>query len=365
MVSLTPCRWAILTGFALAFSSNVARADLLYANPPEVGSLPIITTAFVNSATGDIYQNLYVFSLFDTGSTKVFLDTTTASTLGLQTGNTPILRLNGLSAIDPVTLDAPIGPGQAQAEFSNIGIKVTGGLDIPLMGAPVTNQAVATIDYTNTITRGPYAYLGGQDVSGPDITFYSGTNTPGYTPAIELSLDPWGTPLNYPDGSVSGYWYLMYGVSFTQGSNTVTSASSGDLDSTANKFMYDTGTDVTLIVPALATSLGLDLNNPDFQLTVGSTPLPGFYLDSISMAGVGGSYIVTHVPVAVDSSLGGATAIIGSNLFNDTELLFDGPDNTLGVGVATSQVPEPASAALLLGAVLTIGLLARRRIGIR
>jgi hypothetical protein len=339
----------------VAICPILLRADLIAVNPPEIGSLPIITTAFVNGTTGDVYKDSYVFTLFDTGSTRVALDSATASFLGLTSGTLTTLRLNGLGAIDPATLNAPIYTG-AQAEIPNIGLQVTGLVDVPLIGAPVANQTLAKIDYTDTITRGPYTSLNGASISGPDITFYSGSNTPGYRPAIQLSLDPIGVA-GTSNGIDIGLTYLMYGVAFNEGPYTVASATSGDLNLTPNRFLYDTGTNVTLIDSTLATSLGLDLSSPDFHSYVGSDYLPGFYIDSLTMTGTGGTYTLKNVPILVGDTQG-KTAVIGSNLFASTEVLFDGAGDTLGIG--EQAVPEPSSVLLLAGVMVALIFLRRR-----
>jgi hypothetical protein len=270
--------------------------------------------------------------------------------------------MNGLGAIDPVSLTAPIDPShpetKPQAEVQDVPLAVNSTLDRTLIGGPVTNRVAAKIDYTTTVSRGPYANLGGATATGPDITFYGAAAAAGYTPAVNVALAPFGNT-----GTGLGQRYWMYDVGFHEGSASVVSPSSGNLNGTSRRFLYDTGTDVTILRTPLATSLGLSLGSPDFTYDVaGLGLLPGFYLDSITMTGVGGTYTLLDAPVLVTSSLlGGAEdAIIGSNLFNQTTLLFDGPGARLGIGVTDVPVPEP-STILLVGGGLAARVAQRRR----
>lgn len=340
-------RSAVLVLLAAVFFPIAALGDpITVSGVPQKGVLPTMITAFANQAGTDVLPagatDYYVFTLFDTGSTRVYFDNSTAATLGVSNGMITDVRINGLGAINPVTLTAPIYAGQAQAEVQDVPVALLAPpLDITLIGGPVTNEVKAVIDYTTTITRGPYAYLGGQSVSGPDITFYSATGTPTFNPAIDLSLQAFGNT-----GAGLGQRYWMYDVSFNEGASSVASPGAGDMGGTHTRFLYDTGTNVTLIRDIWAATLGLT-GTPDFTMTVDGTLLNGYYLDSITMTGVGGTFTVLGAPVLVTSSaLGGsADAIIGSNLFAQNRLLFDGSGATLSIEGPT--VPEPSTLVLV------------------
>ena len=354
--------WVGLTVVGLLLTPKLLLADpITVPSAPIRGQFPLMITAFANEAGTDVLPagatDFYVFTYFDTGATRVFFDVDTAATLGVTNGMVTDVRLNGLRAIDPATLLAPIYSG-FQAEVQDVPVRVPGA-DITLIGGPVANAVEAVIDYTTLVTRGPYAFLGG-DVTGPDITFYGAGADVGYTPSIELSMQPFGTT-----GPGLGQRYWMYDIGFYDGAFGVASPAGGDMTGTSTRFLYDTGTNVTLLTDTLGTSLGLT-GPPDFIQSVSGVDRPGYYLDSITMNGAGGLYTVLNAPVVVTTDpLGGsADAIIGSNLFDSTQLLFDGPGARLGIGVAgvppDGSAPEP-STLWLAGGGLAAALARRRR----
>jgi len=337
----------VLLAVWVSSPSAVLAQNITVSGSPTVGMLPHIITAFVIQPGNDVLPaggiDYYVFTLFDTGSTRVYFDANTAASLGVSNGNILDLRINGLGAINPTTLDAPIYPGQAQAEVLAIPVSLPASPpNRTLIGGPVTNVVKAVIDYTTTISRGPYDYLGGASVEGPDITLYSAVASVGYEPAITLSLQAFGS--NPTNDAGLGQRYLMYSVSFNEGSVSMGTPASGELNAAGTRFLYDTGTTVTMITASLATALGLT-GTPDFvQPMSDGSQLNGYYLDSIAMTGAGGVYTVLDAPAVVAASLGGADARIGSNLFSKAKLLFDGPGATLGIDVPSANKPPVANA---------------------
>jgi hypothetical protein len=330
---------ALLTILAVGPTAVLAQ-NITIDNSPKVGLLPHMITAFV--VGGDVLPaggtDYYVFTLFDTGSTRVTFDANTAASLGVANGLTTDIRINGMAAIDPVTLYAPIYAGQAQAEVLAIPISLPASPpNRTLIGGPITNVVKAVIDYTTTVTRGPFAYLGDVSVEGPDITFYPAGSPAGFTPAITLSLEAFGNnPSNDPG---LGQRFLMYNVSFNEGSVSISTPASGELNLAGTRFLYDTGTTVTMITAAKATELGLTGPADFTQPMSDGTELDGYYVDSITMTGAGGVYTVLNAPVVVAASLGGSDARIGSNIFSQVKLLFDGPAATLGIGEASNSEP--------------------------
>ena len=338
------CFALVLLAFFVSGAAAVMAQDITVSGSPKVGALPHIITAFVVQPGNDVLPpgdvDYYVFTLFDTGATRIAFDAATAASLGVLHGDVLDIRINGLGAIDPGTLYAPIYPGQAQAEVLAIPVSLPPSPpDRTLIGGPVTNVVKAVIDYTTTVSRGPYAFLGNAYVEGPDITLYPAMASVGYEPAITLSLQAFGSI-----ASGLGQRYFMYSVSFNEGANSVSTPASGDLNVSGTRFLYDTGTTVTMILASHATALGLT-GPPDFtQEMSGGEVYDGYYVDSITMTGAGGVYTALNAPVVVVPSLGGIDAVIGSNLFSQTKLLFDGPLATLGVGVAAVNNPPLADA---------------------
>jgi hypothetical protein len=337
--------FVLLMLLAIGPVAALAQNNITVSGSPIVGLLPQMITAFVN--LGDVLPlgttDYYVFTLFDTGSTRIYFDANTAANLGVANGLVTDIRINGMGTIDPGSLYAPIYSGQAQAEVLAIPVSLLASPpNRTLIGGPVTNFVKAVIDYTTTITRGPYPYLGG-NVEGPDITFYPAGGDVGYTPTITLGLQAFGT--TSPDDPGKGQRYYMYNVSFNEGANSVFSPPNGDLGGTSTRFLYDTGTTPTMLRRPLADALGLTGKPWEFQVTVGGILLDGYNLDSITMtgvAGVEGTYTVLNAPVVVtDDVMGGAAdARIGSNLFSQAKLLFDGPAATLGISVpSTNNAP--------------------------
>ncbi len=107
------------------------------------------------------------------------------------------------------------------------------------------------------------------------------------------------------------------------------------------RFLFDTGTTVTEITVAVAATLGLDPETPDFwQEMSGGSKLPGYLPGFDHHDRRGKDLYGTDAPVLAVSTLGGAAdAVIGSNLFSQVKLLWDGPNATLGIGVATNAAP--------------------------
>lgn len=98
---------------------------------------------------------------------------------------------------------------------------------------------------------------------------------------------------------------------------------------TQKQFLFDTGSQITVISTSMAKSLGLDLTQPAFTTTVdgigGPALLPGFLVDSLSVPTLaGGQLTFTKVPVFVAGLGGGVDGILGMNLFNTaTAFIYD------------------------------------------
>jgi hypothetical protein len=337
----------------------------------EFGPRPLIAVAFTDATGTDIYpvgaEESYIFSLFDTGSGLVYIGADDATFLGIGAGSPTNpnqdtrVRVDGLSAIDPTTLLAPIGPygaaDGAQGEVLDVRVGPASppqrpDLGLTLIGAPVANEVVALIDNTVTISRGPYAFCNGCDAEGPDITFYMPTDVGIPVPAIQLPLERFGsTDPALLDGATNGEKYLLNGAVFEHGGNTV------QHDPTAVqpfRFWFDTGAPPTIINVRMATALGIDLSTDgsfDCWTVAGKEGNEGYVIDRISLlgsaSGGAGTYTVENASVCVDvrdeelrqmyrdpndpSVVVKLDAVIGANLFTHVPILFDGVNNTLGI----------------------------------
>lgn len=340
----------------------------------EFGPLPLITAAFTNSSGDDIYPvgagESYLFSLFDTGSEIAYVGSADAAflALGVASQANPNqdtrVRLNGLSAIDESTLDAPIGPygtaGGAQSEVAAIRVGPASppqrpDLGVTLIGAPVANEVVALIDNTATVTRGPYAFCGGCYAVGPDITFYMPSDGSIPVPDVQWPLERFGsTAPALLDGATNGQKYFVNDVFFQHGANIVM------YDPTAAqpfRFWYDTGAPPTIINVRAANALGIDLSldgSFDCFIGAGKGGNEGYVIDRVALVGSTpgggtGTYAVENVSICVDirdeelrqtypdpndPSVGiKLDAVIGANLFVHVPILFDGKNNVLGIVV--------------------------------
>jgi hypothetical protein len=93
--------------------------------------------------------------------------------------------------------------------------------------------------------------------------------------------------------------------------------------------MLDTGAQVSVVSEAIGARLGLNPNNPDFEVEIRDVTgeaamIPGFYIDSLEIAATPEWLSFTNVPVImldVASPEGGTLdGIIGMNLFTEFNL---------------------------------------------
>ncbi len=100
-----------------------------------------------------------------------------------------------------------------------------------------------------------------------------------------------------------------------------------------DRFMLDTGAQITLVGTNVGARLGLNPNDPDFEVDIqdvtGYVSIePGFYIDSLEIAALGDWLRFTNVPVVmldIGSPEGGyLDGIIGMNLFTEFNLVLRG-----------------------------------------
>ena len=366
--------FAVAVGLAVGTSGLSRAGTITVAASADVGGpLPIHIYALTEPAGIDIYPlappvgvAFYLFGVFDTGSTSVRIGQGDAGALAFAGVQTVNVRLNGLATVDPVTLGAPIGPGAAQAEVLGVKAGVAPLASLPtLIGTPVANQVAALIDNTATISR-TYSF---GSVTAPDITLFD-RNDPRPQMEVLLDLDRFGQAGVAADGATTGQRYLLRNVEFTE-ANVVTDDQQVQ---SPFSFFFDTGTTTTLISMRMAQQLGINLaldGDFDCPSNFANEGAKGYKIDSVVMRGLGGTgdYVLSNAPVCVDI-LGAlittrldsgdlVDAVIGANFYNQVPVLFDGPNDLLGIGLAA--VPEPSTLGLLAAVGIPLVLRARRR----
>ena len=253
--------------------------------------------------------------------------------------------MDGLAAIDPNTgtLDDSNMVGQ-----SNVSIVVgeepaPDQPDLPtVMGSPVSVNFITAINNDRPITL----THDGNDYTSPDIRFYDhdDSRAPGYVNSIPLNLIPAGAAnIQYvPDldaimdfvfqpgqpsiivGNMAQSLFFVESVDLHDGTHSAI-----DKD----RFMLDTGAQITVISTGVGSRLGLDPSDADFEVDIEDatgeiTIKPGFYIDALEIPALGDWLSFENVPVVlldVASPEGGTLdGIIGMNLFVQFNLVLRG-----------------------------------------
>lgn len=359
-------------------------------SPPIAGFVPRIAVAVTDKRANDddwvaqthmsvVGRHLtsspetdFVIGLFDTGASVHVISHAAANRTGIYDADllTPsevqligatnsvfarvshplALFMDGLAAIDTdsMTLDESRMVGQ-----SNVSVVVgeepaPGQPDLPtVIGSPMSVYFVTVINNDNPIT----VTQDGNDLTSPDIRFYEhgDPGIPSYENNIPLNLIPAGGlnvqymidlaaildgDLTFQPGSPST---IVSGIGF--GAQSLFFVNSVDLQDGARsaidkqRFMVDTGAQITVISSGVGSRLGLDPANPDFEVDIQDvtgtiTIHPGFYVDSLEIPALGDWLGFTNVPVVlldVGSPEGGTLdGIIGMNLFTNFNLVLRG-----------------------------------------
>jgi len=324
----------------------------------------------------------YVLGIFDTGASATIMGHWPATDLGLFIGGEEndlitgsSIEISGVTGKVETWVSQPMGiyiEGlDAIDEFS--GILEPNGLlgetnvsiivgkdpcyplvrpDLPVaVGTPLSVYYTAVFDNANPIT----VHYDGNDYTGPNIDFYpdDACDVQSYSQVVPLELRPMGginvqyapgfdsiielfdpgseLDLTFPPGSpsvimgnLSQSIFFVHSVDLTDGFMTAT-----DKD----RFMIDTGAQVTVIGSRIGARLGLDPDNPDFIVKIEGvtgdvTDELGFYIDSIAIPALGGWLWFANVPVVlldVFSPEGGTLdGIIGMNLLDDFNFVLRG-----------------------------------------
>ena len=251
------------------------------------------------------------------------------------------LFFDGMAAVDPCTL--LIDTSNLLGEY-NISISVAPSYapDVPTaIGSPFAVYYTAVIDNTNQITIN----RDDANFTGPAVSFYDpyDPQIPEYSTIIPLELRPLsGVNVQYIP-TIDPFTYELTPASpstiIGNLSQSVFFVSSIDLYEKneiaidKDRFMLDTGAQVTVIGSRIASRLHFNPDYPEFLVEVtgidgGSLEVPGFTIDKIVIPTLGEWFIATDVPVIfldVFSPEGGTLdGIIGMNLFTEFNIVLRG-----------------------------------------
>ncbi|MBA7638188.1 hypothetical protein ES703_45841 [subsurface metagenome] len=298
---------AHLMGYAAANRTGIYAADLVTANTTEI-------LGATHSVFARVSQPLAIF-------------------------------MDGLAAIDPngMTLDKSNMVGQSNVSIIVGDAPPPDKLDLPTaIGSPMSVNFVTAIynDHPITVT------YDGNEYTSPDIHFYDHNDSriPDYANNVPLNLIPSGAAnIQYiPDlddimdftfqpgtpsiivGNLSQSLFFVGSVDLRHGAHSA-------IDK--QRFMFDTGAQITVIGTGIGSRLGLNPADADFEVEIQDvtseiTIKPGFYIDSLEIPALGDWLSFTNIPVVlldVGSPEGGfVDGIIGMNLFTRLNLVLRG-----------------------------------------
>jgi len=330
------------------------------SSPLDVDAIP--TTTVTGNYLTSTPESDYAVGIFDTGSSIHLMGNAAATqagmfSTGLVTSNTIViggatgsteawismplgLFIDGLGAVEPngLLLDTSSMVGQ-----TNVAIAVGqgGSPDLPTaIGSPLSVYFAAHFrnDQQTTVTRDS------NEFTGPGILFYDLYDPciPSYSNIIPLELRPLGGAyvqyiydfLDYPEykpispSIITGNFYQSI---FFVASVDLYKGDKSAIDK--DRFLFDTGAQITVIGSRVAARLELNPADPDFEVEImgvtGDTIIaPGFFIDSLEIPALGEWLVFTDVPVIlldISSPEGGTVdGVIGMNLFVDLNFVLRG-----------------------------------------
>ena len=352
------------------------------AKGEELDMVAVAESSIVGTPMADP-QTDYAIGIFDTGASAHIMGYEAANNLGLfninpsdpchtyVTGNE--IQITGATDSTFVSVSYPmaifidglnaIGSGglldtSGMVGQSNVSILVgqepaPDKSDLPTaIGSPLSVYFTTVFhnDQPVTVDRNGEQYVGTSvsiydDPCDPGIPIYSakvplelrplGSTSVQYIPDFDFfdldledilygwSFDTPGTP-SIIMGNLSQSIFFIHSVDTTEGSNSA---------SDKNRFMFDTGAQVSVIGNRIGARLGLDPANPDnwvdiTGVTGTTTSVPLFIIDSLQIPALGEWLTFTNVPMIlldIASPEGGTLdGIIGMNLFVDFNFVLRG-----------------------------------------
>jgi predicted aspartyl protease len=276
-------------------------------------------------------------------STWIEISGVTGSVLALV--SQPIgIFVDGIGAVEP---DGLLYDTSGMVGEWNTAVAVGDAVESPnlptVIGSPLSVYFATEFRNDQQIT----ATHNGEDFNSPDIFFYelSDPCCPSYPNRIPLELrpsfgafgvqyafnpiDPWLSPIT-PSVIMGAGLQPLQSVFFVHRVDLYEGDKSAMYE---DRFMFDTGAQVTVIGSRMVASLGLDPCDPNFWVPIqgvtgDSIMAPGFYVDSIDIPAIGEWLSFTKVPVIfldVPSPEGGTVdGIIGMNLFVELNFVLRG-----------------------------------------
>ncbi len=353
-------------------------------SPPVAGFVPWIAIAITDERSDDLDwvaeahmsvvgnyltdspEEDFVIGIFDTGASSILVSydgadcagifdadllTTSIIEIGGATSSSFVtvsqplgVFIDGMAAIDPnsMTLDDSNMVGQSNVAIGVGDVVAPGEPGVPtVIGTPMSVYFVTAIYNDNQIS----VIYDGNNYTSPDIRFYNhfDPTIPDYADRIPLNLIPSGAAdvqyfpdlelifdFIYQPGSPSIIGSLLQSLFFV---NSVDLRDDTNSAIDRDRFMLDTGAQITVVGTNVGARLGLNPASPDFEVEIQDvtgeiTIEPGFYIDSIEIAALGDWLRFTNVPVImldVASPEGGyLDGIIGMNLFTEFNLVLRG-----------------------------------------
>lgn len=353
-------------------------------SPPIAGFVPHIAVAVTDKRSDDLdwvaephmsvagrylTQNPatnFTIGIFDTGASTNIVSNAGAVRMGiyssdLLTPNTVEIQgathsvfggvsqplgvfIDGLAAIDQdtMTLDDSNMVGQSNISVIVGDVPAPDEPDLPTaIGTPVSVYFVTVISNEHPVS----VIYDGNNYTSPDIRFFDHFDfrIPNYANKVPLNLIPAGAAdvqyfpdlegifdFIYQPGSPSIIGSLLQSLFFV---NSVDLRNGTNSAIDRNRFMLDTGAQITIVGTNVGSRLALNPNDPDFEVEVQDVTgyisiEPAFYIDSLEIPVLGEWLRFTNVPVVmldVGSPEGGfLDGIIGMNLFTEFNLVLRG-----------------------------------------